>query len=85
VPGGTPAATHARLGRTLFRRAKRAAVALAAAAVNPPAVHYLNRLSDDLFVLSRALNARAMCCVCQVPPHSAVGGGGADQGAVSSL
>lgn len=58
LPGGTPAAAHAHLARTLARRAERAAVALAAAeAVNPVAIRYLNRLSDHLFVLSRALNA----------------------------
>ncbi|MGY4800210.1 cob(I)yrinic acid a,c-diamide adenosyltransferase [Teichococcus aerofrigidensis] len=58
LPGGTPAAAHAHLARTLARRAERAAVALAAAeAVNPVAIRYLNRLSDHLFVLSRTLNA----------------------------
>lgn len=58
LPGGTPAAAHAHLARTLARRAERAAVALASAeAVNPIAIRYLNRLSDHLFVLSRALNA----------------------------
>ncbi|MFZ6762587.1 cob(I)yrinic acid a,c-diamide adenosyltransferase [Pseudoroseomonas sp. WGS1072] len=58
LPGGTPAAAHAHLARTLARRAERATVALAAAeAVNPVAIRYLNRLSDHLFVLSRALNA----------------------------
>ena len=57
LPGGTPAASHAHLARTLARRAERAVVALAAAeAVNPEAVRYLNRLSDHLFVLSRSLN-----------------------------
>jgi cob(I)alamin adenosyltransferase len=60
LPGGTPAAAHAHLARTLARRAERATVALAAAeAVNPAAIRYLNRLSDHLFVLSRALNAGA--------------------------
>jgi cob(I)alamin adenosyltransferase len=60
LPGGTPAAAHAHLARTLARRAERATVALAAAeAVNPAALRYLNRLSDHLFVLSRALNAGA--------------------------
>ncbi len=60
LPGGTPAAAHAHLARTAARRAERVAVALAAAeAVNPVAIRYLNRLSDHLFVLSRALNAGA--------------------------
>jgi len=57
LPGGTPAGAHAHLARTLARRAERAVVALAATeAVNGDAVRYLNRLSDHLFVLSRALN-----------------------------
>ena len=58
LPGGTPAAAHAHLARTVARRAERLVVRLAAEeAVNPNAVRYLNRLSDHLFVLSRALNA----------------------------
>lgn len=58
LPGGTPAAAHAHLARTIVRRAERLAVALAAReAVNPAVLRYLNRLSDHLFVLSRALNA----------------------------
>ncbi|MFH5925029.1 cob(I)yrinic acid a,c-diamide adenosyltransferase [Roseomonas xinghualingensis] len=57
LPGGTPAAAHAHLVRTLARRAERAVVALAAAeTVNGDAVRYLNRLSDHLFVLARCLN-----------------------------
>ncbi|KAA2213728.1 cob(I)yrinic acid a,c-diamide adenosyltransferase [Teichococcus oryzae] len=57
LPGGTPAAAHAHWARTAARRAERVVVALAAAeAVNPAAIRYLNRLSDHLFVLSRALN-----------------------------
>jgi len=57
LPGGTPAAAHAHLARTLARRAERAVVALAVAeTVNGDAVRYLNRLSDHLFVLARSLN-----------------------------
>jgi cob(I)alamin adenosyltransferase len=57
LPGGTPAAAYAHLARTVVRRAERLAVALAAEeAVNPRALLLLNRLSDHLFVLSRALN-----------------------------
>lgn len=63
LPGGTPAAAHAHVARTVTRRAERLVVALAAAegagAVNPEAVRYLNRLSDLLFVLSRRLNGGA--------------------------
>ena len=58
LPGGTKAAAHAHLARTITRRAERRCVQLAAEeAINPEVVRYLNRLSDHLFVLSRALNA----------------------------
>jgi cob(I)alamin adenosyltransferase len=58
LPGGTPAAAHLHLARTVARRAERLVCALAAAEpVNPEAVKYLNRLSDHLFVLGRRLNA----------------------------
>jgi cob(I)alamin adenosyltransferase len=57
LPGGTPAAAHLHLARTVTRRAERLVVALAAReAVNPEALKYLNRLSDHFFVLSRHLN-----------------------------
>ncbi len=59
LPGGTPAAAHLHLARTVTRRAERLVAALAAAEqVNPEALKYLNRLSDHLFVLSRHLNER---------------------------
>jgi cob(I)alamin adenosyltransferase len=58
LPGGTPEAAHAHLARTIVRRAERRCVQLAAEeTVNPAVIRYLNRLSDHLFVLSRALNA----------------------------
>jgi len=57
LPGGTPAASHLHLARTVTRRAERLACALAVEEkVNPKAIKYLNRLSDHLFVLSRRLN-----------------------------
>ena len=57
LPGGTAAAAHLHLARTVTRRAERLVCALAAAeTVNPEAVKYLNRLSDHLFVLGRRLN-----------------------------
>ena len=57
LPGGSAAAAHLHLARTVTRRAERLVCALAAAEhVNPDAVKYLNRLSDHLFVLSRRLN-----------------------------
>ena len=57
LPGGTPAAAHAHLARTIVRRAERLVVRLARdQAVNPAVVRLLNRLSDHLFVLGRRLN-----------------------------
>ncbi|WP_022676804.1 cob(I)yrinic acid a,c-diamide adenosyltransferase [Novosphingobium sp. B-7] len=58
LPGGSESAARVHLARAITRRAERAAVALAAQEpVNPAALAYLNRLSDYLFVLARALNA----------------------------
>jgi cob(I)alamin adenosyltransferase len=60
LPGGSPAAAHLHLARTICRRAERAVVALARdEPVNAEVVRYLNRLSDCLFVLARSANARA--------------------------
>jgi len=57
LPAGTRSAALAHVGRTMARRAERAVVALAAQeAVNAAPRHYLNRLSDLLFVLARVLN-----------------------------
>ena len=57
LPGGTPAAAHAHLARTIVRRAERRVVHLAAhQVVNPCVLRFLNRLSDHLFVLGRRLN-----------------------------
>ena len=68
LPGGTPAAAHAHVARTAARRAERAAVALAAAeATNPVVLRYLNRLSDHLFVLGRALNESGAADTLWVP------------------
>lgn len=58
LPGGTEAAARVHLARAIARRAERAVTALAATEpVNPAALAYLNRLSDYLFVLARAINA----------------------------
>src|SRR3954470_12165935 len=60
LPGGSRAAALAHVARTVCRRAERAVVALGSSeAVAPPLVQYLNRLSDLLFVLARALNRHA--------------------------
>jgi cob(I)alamin adenosyltransferase len=57
LPGGTPAAAHAHVARTLVRRAERRVVQLAQQeAVNAQVVRALNRMSDLLFVLGRRLN-----------------------------
>jgi cob(I)alamin adenosyltransferase len=59
LPGGTPAAAHLHLARTICRRAERVMVALAntpAEQVEPAALRYVNRLSDFLFVASRFVN-----------------------------
>ena len=57
LPGGTRAAALAHLARTVCRRAERHCVHLAGSeAVSLFARKYLNRLSDLLFVLGRALN-----------------------------
>ncbi len=59
LPGGTPAAAHLHLARTVARRAERLVCELAAReTVNPAAIRYLNRLSDHLFVLARFVNDR---------------------------
>jgi cob(I)alamin adenosyltransferase len=55
LPGGTPAAAHLHVCRTVCRRAERAAIA-GADDVSPEVVRYLNRLSDLLFILSRGAN-----------------------------
>jgi cob(I)alamin adenosyltransferase len=62
LPAGTAAATYLHLARTVCRRAERTAVHLADAegeAVSAPALKYLNRLSDLLFVMARYANRAA--------------------------
>jgi cob(I)alamin adenosyltransferase len=55
IPGGTPAAAQLHVARTVCRRAERRAIAVGEEC-NPEAIRYLNRLSDMLFILSRAAN-----------------------------
>ncbi len=62
LPGGTLGAAQLHLGRTICRRAERQVIRL----MHQPGEHvaheilvYLNRLSDLLFVLARAVNHRA--------------------------
>ena len=58
LPGGCVAGSTLHVARTVCRRAERRMVGLAPA---PPAVliRYVNRLSDLLFALARAVNHRA--------------------------
>jgi cob(I)alamin adenosyltransferase len=57
LPGGAPAATQLHLARTIVRRAERLIAELGETeAVNPLALVFINRLSDHLFVLGRAIN-----------------------------
>lgn len=70
LPGGSPAAAQLHVARTVVRRAERTAWMCAEAygtqvsedpeqapgGVNPLAITYLNRLSDLLFIMSRAAN-----------------------------
>lgn len=68
LPGGTEAAARIHVARAAVRRAERAAAGLAAnEPVNPAALAYLNRLSDYLFVLARAINASGAGDVLWVP------------------
>ena len=59
LPGGSSAGALLHLARTVCRRAERRVVALGADAVEPAIVVYLNRLSDLLFVMARAVNHRS--------------------------
>jgi cob(I)alamin adenosyltransferase len=70
LPGGSPAAAALHLARTVSRRAERLMVHLAAdpaEAVGPPALKYMNRLSDFLFVASRTVNDNGAKDVLWVP------------------
>jgi cob(I)alamin adenosyltransferase len=55
IPGGTPASAQLHVCRTVCRRAERRAIAVGDES-NPEVVRYLNRLSDLLFILARAMN-----------------------------
>jgi cob(I)alamin adenosyltransferase len=57
IPGGTPAGAWLHVCRTVCRRAERRAIAVGEEG-NPEVVRYLNRLSDLLFILSRAVNSQ---------------------------
>ncbi|NEH57596.1 cob(I)yrinic acid a,c-diamide adenosyltransferase [Rhizobium leguminosarum] len=70
LPGGSRAAAHLHLARTIARRAERLMVALARTdgeIVGEPAMKYVNRLSDFLFVAARHANDRGRADVLWVP------------------
>ena len=70
LPGGSAAAAALHVARTVSRRAERCMAALAAErdeSVSGPALKYINRLSDLLFVASRYVNARGKNDVLWVP------------------
>ena len=61
LPGGAPTAAALHLARAISRRAERLMVALNAIpdeTIDAPAMRYVNRLSDLLFVASRWANRR---------------------------
>jgi cob(I)alamin adenosyltransferase len=59
LPGGNRAGALLHLSRTVCRRAERSIVALGTDSVEARVLAYVNRLSDLLFVLARAVNHRA--------------------------
>jgi cob(I)alamin adenosyltransferase len=70
LPGGTPVAAHLHVARTICRRAERVMVELAARPDEPvgaAGIQYMNRLSDFLFVASRAANHNGAGDVLWVP------------------
>ncbi len=70
LPGGTPAAAHLHVARTVSRRAERLMVELASGEDEPvsaAALQYINRLSDFLFVAGRYVNDRGAGDVLWVP------------------
>ena len=70
LPGGTPAAAALHVARTVCRRAERDMVELAALPNEPvsaPALKYINRLSDFLFVAGRYVNDCGKADVLWVP------------------
>ncbi|MFO7921576.1 cob(I)yrinic acid a,c-diamide adenosyltransferase [Rhodobacteraceae bacterium W635] len=71
LPGGSPAAAHLHLCRTVARRAERLTVELSKLEpLNPAAVKYLNRLSDWFFVAARVCNDDGRADVLWVPGAS---------------
>ena len=68
LPGGSEGAARLHIARAAARRAERAMTALAAQTpLSAAALTYINRLSDYLFVLARAVNAAGAGDVLWVP------------------
>jgi cob(I)alamin adenosyltransferase len=70
LPGGSSAAAHLHVARTIARRAERLMVALSRTEqerVNPAALKYVNRLSDFLFVAARRANDGGAADILWVP------------------
>ncbi len=70
LPGGTPAAAYLHLARTTARRAERIMVELSrfhGEEVGEPALKYVNRLSDFLFVAARHANDGGRADILWVP------------------
>jgi cob(I)alamin adenosyltransferase len=63
LPGGFPAAAYLHLARTVSRRAERLIAELQdqdGESVTPELLHYVNRLSDFLFVAARYANDKGL-------------------------
>jgi cob(I)alamin adenosyltransferase len=57
LPGGSPAAAHAQVARTVCRRAERRIIELSEKTeINKNLIKFINRLSDYLFVLGRKIS-----------------------------
>ena len=70
LPGGSPASAYLHLARTVCRRGERLMVELAdrpGEPVSAPALQYVNRLSDFLFVAGRYANQKGATDVLWVP------------------
>jgi cob(I)alamin adenosyltransferase len=70
LPGGSRASAALHLARTITRRAERLLVALAHSpgeGVGTPALKYVNRLSDFLFVAARYMNNKGKADIWWVP------------------
>jgi cob(I)alamin adenosyltransferase len=68
LPGGSAAAAHLHMARTIVRRAERLMTELAGQEeINPAAIKYVNRLSDHLFVAARFANDKGAKDVLWVP------------------